>query len=317
MPDLRRSRLTRAQDKPNAAPLQVKGGELRFENVTFGYHPDRPIFRNLSFTVPAGQKVAIVGPSGCGKSTVFRLLFRFYDPWSGRVLIDGQDVRDVQLTTIRSAIGCVPQDTPLFNSDIRHNIRYGRLSATDEEVAEAARQANILPTIESLPAKWDTQVGERGLMISGGEKQRLAVARLLLKDAPILFFDEATSALDTYTEADVMANINDALVARGRTSVFVAHRLKTIADADHILVLKDGQVVEQGRHHELLRDTHGVYAMLWDAQQETDGLDSEEEAERKTEVREEARAAAQAREGERDGKEADKTAERPAPVPST
>jgi ATP-binding cassette subfamily B (MDR/TAP) protein 7 len=183
------------QDNPGAKPLNLTGGEIKFENVSFGYHPDRPIFRNVSFTVPAGKKIAIVGPSGCGKSTIFRLLFRFYEPSSGKISIDGQDIRDVQVDTLRRAIGVVPQDTPLFHSDIMHNIRYGRMDATDDEVKEAARLANISKTIESLPDKWKTKVGERGLMISGGEKQRLAVARLLLKDPKILFFDEAVRFL--------------------------------------------------------------------------------------------------------------------------
>lgn len=182
------------QDSPNAKPLALKGGEIKFENVSFGYRPDRPIFRNVSFTIPAGKKVAIVGPSGCGKSTAFRLIFRFYEPQGGRITIDGQEVRDVTLASLRRSIGVVPQDTPLFHSDILHNIRYGNLEASDEEVKEAARKASVADTIESLPDKWNTKVGERGLMISGGEKQRLAVARLLLKDPPILFFDEAVGS---------------------------------------------------------------------------------------------------------------------------
>jgi ATP-binding cassette, subfamily B (MDR/TAP), member 7 len=182
-------------DKAIARPLDLRGGSIKFENVNFGYHPDRPIFRDLSFTVPAGKKVAIVGPSGCGKSTVFRLLFRFYDPSSGRILIDGQDVQDLQIESIRKAIGVVPQDTPLFHNDIMHNVRYGRLDATDEEVIEATKKANVHNTIQSLPDGYQTKVGERGLMISGGEKQRLAVARVILKDPPILFFDEAVSQL--------------------------------------------------------------------------------------------------------------------------
>jgi len=179
------------QDPPNAPPLKLHGGSIRFENVNFGYHPDRLIFKNLSFTIPAGSKAAIVGPSGCGKSTVFRLLYKFYSPSSGRILIDDQDIHAVQTTSVRKAIGVVPQDTPLFHADIMHNIRYGRLSATDDEVREAARKANVHATVERLPDGYATTVGERGLMISGGEKQRLAIARVLLEDPPILFFDEA------------------------------------------------------------------------------------------------------------------------------
>ncbi len=182
-----------SQDKPNAKPLILKGGEIRFDKVTFGYHPDRPIFKDLSFTIPAGKKVAIVGPSGCGKSTVFRLLFRFYDSNGGHIYIDGQDIKEVQLESLRKAIGVVPQDTPLFHKDILFNIRYGKLDATDEEVVAAAKRAHEHNTIESQPDNYATKVGERGLMVSGGEKQRLAVARLLLKDPPILFFDEAVS----------------------------------------------------------------------------------------------------------------------------
>ncbi len=179
------------QDLPSAKPLILRGGEIRFENVSFGYHKDRPILRDVSFTIPAGKKVAIVGPSGCGKSTVLRLLFRFYDSATGRILIDGQDIKQVQLDTLRQAIGVVPQDTPLFHKDIMHNIRYGKLDATDAEVIEAAKRAQVHGTIENLPEKYQTKVGERGLMVSGGEKQRMAVARLLLKNPPLLFFDEA------------------------------------------------------------------------------------------------------------------------------
>lgn len=184
------------KDGPSAKPLALKGGSIRFENVNFGYTPSRPIFSNLSFTVPAGKKVAIVGPSGCGKSTVFRLIYRFYEPSSGRILIDDQDItKDVTIDTLREAIGVVPQDTPLFHADVMHNIRYGRLEASDEQVFDAARRANVHDAVMRLPEKYKTQVGERGLMISGGEKQRLAVARVLLKDPPILFFDEAVSYL--------------------------------------------------------------------------------------------------------------------------
>ena len=184
------------QERPNAKPLQLtRGGEIRFENVTFGYHPERPILKNATFTIPAGQKFAIVGPSGCGKSTILRLLFRFYDVESGRILIDGQDIRDVSLESLRKAIGVVPQDTPLFNNTIIHNIRYGRIDATDEEVHQAAERAHIDKLIGTLPNGYQTAVGERGMMISGGEKQRLAISRLILKDPQLLFFDEAVSVL--------------------------------------------------------------------------------------------------------------------------
>lgn len=255
------------QEKPNAKPLNLKrGGEIRFENVTFGYHPDRPILKNATFTIPAGSKFAIVGPSGCGKSTILRLLFRFYDTQSGRILIDGQDIREVSLDSLRQAIGVVPQDTPLFNDTIAHNIRYGRIDASDAEVRQAAERARIHELIERLPDGYQTAVGERGMMISGGEKQRLAVSRLLLKDPQLLFFDEATSALDTYTEQALLQNINSILREKSRTSVFVAHRLRTIYDSDRILVLKDGQVVETGSHRELL-EQDGVYAELWNAQE--------------------------------------------------
>lgn len=261
------------QDKPTAKPLALKGGEIRFDNVNFGYHPDRPIFKNLSFTIPAGKKVAIVGPSGCGKSTVFRLLFRFYDSNGGHIYIDGQDIKDVKLESLRKAIGVVPQDTPLFHKDIMFNIRYGKLDATDEEVIAAAKRAQVHNTIESLPDKYATKVGERGLMVSGGEKQRLAVARLLLKDPEILFFDEATSALDVYTETELMRNINSTLVDGTRTSVFIAHRLRTISDADLIIVLRGGVVAEQGSHEDLMKIDGGVYSNLWKAQLQ-DGTES-------------------------------------------
>jgi ATP-binding cassette, subfamily B (MDR/TAP), member 7 len=257
----------------NPRPLALtKGGEIKFENVSFGYHADRPILRNLSMTIPAGKKVAIVGPSGCGKSTILRLLFRFYDADSGNVLIDGQDVRDVSLESLRQSIGVVPQDTPLFNNTIEHNIRYGKIDASLEDVKKAAQRARIADLIQKLPAGWDTMVGERGMMISGGEKQRLAVARLILKDPPLLFFDEATSALDTYTEQTLLQNINSILKDKARTSVFVAHRLRTIFDSDIIFVLKEGQVFEQGTHAELLAK-NGLYADLWAAQEVSLGQD--------------------------------------------
>lgn len=250
-------------DQPGAKPLALtKGGEIRFENVTFGYHMDRPILRNLDLTIPAGKKVAIVGPSGCGKSTLLKLLFRYYDVPSGRIVIDNQDVRDVTLDSLRQSVGVVPQDTPLFNDTIEHNIRYGRISASREEIEAAAQRARIHEIIQRFPEGYDTKVGERGLMISGGEKQRLAVSRLLLKDPPLLFFDEATSALDTHTEQALMGNINGILKEKARTSVFVAHRLRTIFDADLIIVLREGSVAEVGTHQELV-DSGGVYSELW------------------------------------------------------
>ncbi|KAH9831520.1 P-loop containing nucleoside triphosphate hydrolase protein [Rhodofomes roseus] len=266
------------KDKPGAKPLDLQGGSIRFENVSFAYHPDRPIFHNISFTIPAGKKIALVGPSGCGKSTVFRLLFRFYEPSAGRILVDGQDISEIQLASLRSAIGVVPQDTPLFHSDVLENVRYGRLDAPDEEVMEAARKAHVHDAIMRLPEGYKTKVGERGLMISGGEKQRLAVARVLLKDPPILFFDEATSALDAHSEAELMKNVNTLLQDKSRTSIFIAHRLRTVVESDLILVLKDGEVVEQGTHDELIRKG-GLYHSMWleQAYQEQ-AVDTEEEA---------------------------------------
>ncbi|KAM4057863.1 ABC transporter transmembrane domain-containing protein [Hirsutella rhossiliensis] len=254
-------------DKPGAKPLALtKGGEIRFDNVSFGYHPDRSILQNLSLTIPAGKKVAVVGPSGCGKSTLLRLLFRYYDVHGGRILIDDQDVRDVTLDSLRRSIGVVPQETPLFNDTVEHNIRYGRIDATHEQVVAAAKRARIHGIIEKFPDGYGTKVGERGMMISGGEKQRLAVSRLLLKDPPLLFFDEATSALDTHTEQALLMNINGILRDKGRTSVFVAHRLRTIFDSDLIIVLKEGRVAEMGTHRELV-DRAGVYSELWSAQE--------------------------------------------------
>ncbi|KAI7533477.1 Iron-sulfur clusters transporter atm1 [Hortaea werneckii] len=271
------------QEKPGAPPLVLNntpkqpnannntftnttGGEIRFENVSFAYNPDRPILRNLNMTIPAGKKVAIVGPSGCGKSTIVRLLFRFYDPQSGRITIDGQDIRDVSLASLRQSIGVVPQDTPLFNDTIEHNIRYGRIDATETEVRDAARRAKVDTVVAKLPQGYATQVGERGMMISGGEKQRLAISRLLLKNPPLLFFDEATSALDTHTEQELLGHINSILREKGRTSVFVAHRLRTIWDSDVIIVLQDGVVAEQGTHEELV-DSAGIYGELWSKQE--------------------------------------------------
>ena len=259
------------KEAKNPQTLQLtNGGEIKFENVTFGYHKDRPILRNLNITIPAGKKVAIVGPSGCGKSTILRVLFRFYDIEGGRILIDGQDIREVSLQSLREAIGVVPQDTPLFNSTVEHNVQYGNLNASAEEVRDAAKRAQVDDIISGLPDGYNTMVGERGMMISGGEKQRLAVARLILKDPPILFCDEATSALDTYTEQALLLNINNLLKEKARTSIFVAHRLRTISDSDKIIVLQDGHVIEEGSHYELL-DAQGIYSELWKTQESSGG----------------------------------------------
>lgn len=252
----------------NAPPLQLtKGGEIRFENVTFGYHPDRPILRNCSFTIPAGEKVAIVGPSGSGKSTILRLVFRFYDISSGRILIDGQDIREVDLDSLRRAIGVVPQETPLFNESVIDNVRYGNLSSTDAQVDQAIKEVQLTALMQDLPEGKDTIVGERGMMISGGEKQRLAIARLLLKRAPITFFDEATSALDTHTEQALLKTTKSVFKQRGHTNVSIAHRLRTIADADKIIVLKKGEVQEEGTHYELLARDGSLYKELWSIQE--------------------------------------------------
>jgi ABC-type transport system involved in Fe-S cluster assembly fused permease/ATPase subunit len=254
-------------DRPGAKPLRVDKGEIKFENVSFAYDPERVILRNVSFEVPAGQMVAIVGPSGAGKSTISRILFRFYEVSGGRVLIDGQNISDVTQASLRAAIGMVPQDTVLFNDTIEYNIRYGKPAASDREVHEAARLAQIDDFIKTLPQGYDSLVGERGLKLSGGEKQRVAIARTILKSPPILMLDEATSALDSHTEKE----IQDALerVARDRTSLVIAHRLSTVVHADNIIVLDQGKIVEQGTHLELLAKG-GLYASLWTRQREAD-----------------------------------------------
>jgi ATP-binding cassette subfamily B protein len=253
------------KDIPDARPLAVTNGVVRFDDVHFSYDPERPILKGLSFEVPAGRTVAIVGPSGAGKSTISRLLFRLYDVSGGRITIDGQNIRDVTQTSLRAAIGMVPQDTVLFNDTIRYNIRYGRWDATDAEVEEAARLAQIDGFIRAATHGYETEVGERGLKLSGGEKQRVAIARTILKGPPILVLDEATSALDSHTERE----IQDALdkVSRNRTSLVIAHRLSTIVGADEIIVLDQGRIVERGTHAELLA-AGGLYASMWNRQRE-------------------------------------------------
>ncbi len=254
-------------DKPGAKPLAVNGGTIRFDHVSFAYDPARPILKDVSFEVPAGKMVAIVGPSGAGKSTISRILFRFYDIAGGRVTIDGQDISDVTQVSLRAAIGVVPQDTVLFNDTILYNIRYGRADATDEEVFAAAKLAQIDEFIRTLPEGYKSMVGERGLKLSGGEKQRVAIARTILKAPPILMLDEATSALDSHTEKE----IQDALdrIAKGRTTLVIAHRLSTIVHADDILVLEKGVLVEQGTHAGLIAK-NGLYASLWDRQRQAE-----------------------------------------------
>ena len=258
---------TEVKDRPGAAPLEVREGRVTFENVVFNYDPDRPILQGLSFDVPAGRTVAIVGPSGAGKSTISRLLFRFYDVNGGRVLIDGQDVRDVTQKSLRAAIGMVPQDTVLFNDTIRYNVRYGRWDATDAEVEEAARLAQIDTFIRRMPKGYETEVGERGLKLSGGEKQRVAIARTILKGPPVLVLDEATSALDSYTEMEIQAALER--ISENRTTLVIAHRLSTVVNADEIIVLDKGVIVERGNHEELLAHG-GVYAGMWNRQREAD-----------------------------------------------
>jgi ATP-binding cassette, subfamily B, heavy metal transporter len=255
------------EDKAGAPPLVVRNGAIHFENVSFAYEPSRPILKGLSFTVPAGRTVAIVGPSGAGKSTISRLLFRFYDVTGGRIEIDGQDIRDVAQTSLRAAIGMVPQDTVLFNDTIRYNIRYGRWEATDAEVEEAARLAQIDAFIRIAPKGYETEVGERGLKLSGGEKQRVAIARTILKAPPILLLDEATSALDSHTERDIQDALNR--VSKNRTTLVIAHRLSTIVNADEIIVLDQGIIVERGTHYELL-GRGGLYASMWNRQREAE-----------------------------------------------
>jgi len=262
------SRQPLIRDKDDAPDLRIAGGEIRFDGVGFGYQEGRTILHDVSFTVPAGKKIAIVGPSGAGKSTIARLLFRFFDVDSGSIYIDGQDIRDVTQQSLRAAIGIVPQETVLFNNTIYYNIAYGRPEATETEVRVAARLAHLDGFIRQLPEGYDTLVGERGLKLSGGEKQRVAIARMLLKDPPIMVFDEATSSLDSSAEKAILEALREA--ALHRTTLAIAHRLSTIVDADEIIVLRHGQIVERGNHQRLLA-LGGDYATLWELQQSRSG----------------------------------------------
>ena len=252
-------------DKPDAPDLQVDGGEIVFENVSFDYNPNRRILFDVSFTVPPGKSVAIVGPSGAGKSTISRLLYRFYDATEGRILIDGQDIKTIGQDSLRRAIGIVPQDTVLFNDTVFYNIAYGRPGATPSEIEEAARLASIHDFVSELPEGYNTRVGERGLKLSGGEKQRVAIARTILKGPQILIFDEATSALDSSTEREIQESLSE--VSADRTTVMIAHRLSTVVNADEILVLEKGKIAERGTHADLLAKDN-VYARMWERQQE-------------------------------------------------
>jgi ATP-binding cassette subfamily B protein len=260
-------------DAPGAEPLQVGQGVVRFDHVSFAYDPARPILHDVSFEIPAGKTVAVVGPSGAGKSTLARLLYRFYDIGGGRITIDGQDIRAVTQASLRAAIGIVPQDTVLFNDTVEYNIAYGRPGASREEVEAAAKAAHIHAFIASTPAGYDTMVGERGLKLSGGEKQRVAIARTLLKNPPLMIFDEATSALDSANERAIQAELKSA--AQGKTALVIAHRLSTVADAHEIVVLDQGRVVERGSHPVLLA-RGGRYAAMWALQQSHPDADTDD-----------------------------------------
>ena len=266
---------TEIKDKPDATPLQIRGSVIRFEHVNFSYDVKRPILFDLSFEIPAGRKLAVVGSSGAGKSTLSRLLFRFYDVSGGRILIDGQDIRNVTQASLRAAIGIVPQDTVLFNDTIYYNIAYGRPDASHDEIIQAAKHAHIHEFIESLPEKYESTVGERGLKLSGGEKQRVAIARAILKNPHILIFDEATSALDSKSEKAIQSELKE--ISENRTTLVIAHRLSTIIDADQIIVLDHGRIAESGTHRELL-ERNGVYAHMWSLQQHENAVEAESDA---------------------------------------
>jgi len=253
------------KDRAGARPIAVSGGEIVFDNVVFAYEPERIVLKGVSFTVPAGKTVAVVGPSGAGKSTISRILYRFYDIKSGAVTVDGQDIRDVTQASLREKIGIVPQDTVLFNDTVRYNIGYGRIGASEAEIKQAAGMAQIDPFIRELPLGYESMVGERGLKLSGGEKQRVAIARTILKNPPILLLDEATSALDTHTEREIQGALRE--ISKNRTTLVIAHRLSTVVDADEILVLDHGRIVERGRHDELVAQS-GHYASMWNKQKE-------------------------------------------------
>jgi len=271
---------SRIKVKPGAFPLVLSPGDDKahviFDNVVFNYIPGQNILNGLTFSVPAGKRVAIVGGSGSGKSTIVRLLYRFYDPVDGRILVAGHDIQDLTMDSLRKVVGVVPQDTVLFHDDVFYNINYGRIDASRDEVFEAAKMAEIHEAVLRMPKGYSTQVGERGLKLSGGEKQRIAIARAILKNPPILMYDEATSSLDSITEMNILNSLRR--VTKDRTSIFIAHRLSTVVDADEILVLEEGRVRERGSHYSLITDRNSLYAHLWHKQHEAYKVESHDRA---------------------------------------